>query len=101
MIARCEGRELCREGRGGSGGEKGKVAGGGEGDRRVVIGEGSEIKVIVANMKGKKGKAEGGAVAKVEGEGCGGPKVIETVGGNAGRERGPYVCLICTGTLIY
>ena len=85
---------------GGSGGEKSKVASGGEGERKVVLGEGSELKVVVANMRGeKKVKGEGGAVAKVgsEGEGCGGPKFIEKAGDNAGRKRGQYVCYICTG----
>ena len=87
--------------RGGNGG-KIKVESGGEGGRRVVLGEGKELKVVVANMKGeKKAKEEGGAVAKVGsvGEGCGGPKFIEKAGDNAGRKRGQYACYICIGIL--
>ena len=89
---------------GGSGGEKSKVASGGDGEggRQVVLGEGKELKVVVANMRGGgKVKEEGGAVATVgsEGEGCGGPKFIEKAGDNAGRKRGQYVCYICTDTL--
>ena len=94
------GGNYAGKGGGGSGGEKVKGACGGEGDRRVVLGEGRELKVVVANRKGeKKEKVEGGVVAKVgsKGEGCGGPKFVETAGGNAGRERGQYVCYICTG----
>ena len=82
--------------------ERNKVDNGGEGGRRVVLEEGKELKVVVANLKGeKKAKEEGGAVAKVGsvGEGCGGPKFIEKAGDNAGRQRGQYVCYICTGIL--
>ena len=87
---------------GGGNSEKNKVESGGEGGRRVVLGEGKELKVVVANLKGeKKAKEEGGAVAKVGsvGEGCGGPKFIEKASDNAGRKRGQYVCYICTGIL--
>ena len=88
---------------GGKNSERNKVDKGGEGERRVVLEEGKELKVVVANLRGeKKTKGEGGAVAKVGsvGEGCGGPKFIEKAGDNAGRQRGQYICYICTGILV-
>ena len=83
-------------GKGGSGLEQ-VASGGGESDRKVVVGDGGrDVKVVVMNRKGEKkgNKAEGGVVAK--GGGCG-PKFVETEADNAGRERGQYVCYICTG----
>ena len=54
------------------------------GGREIVLEGGKGLKVVVAREK--KGKGEGGAVARVE-----------KAGDNAGRQRGEYVCCVCTG----
>ena len=74
---------------------------GGEVERKIVLEGGKGLKVVVAREKEAKG--EGGAVARVgsKGEGCGGPKFVEKAGDNAGRQRGEYVCCVCTGMLVY
>ena len=71
------------------------------GERKIVLEGGKGLKVVVAREK--KAKGEGGAVARVgsKGEGCGGPKFVEKAGDNAGRQRGEYVCCVCTGMLVY
>ena len=81
-------------------GEGNKVDKGGEGEWRIVLEGGRNLKVVVAREK--KAKGEGGAVARVgsKGEGCGGPKFIEKAGDNAGRQRGEFVCCVCTGMLV-
>ena len=73
---------------------------GGEVERKIVLEGGKGLKVVVAREK--KAKGEGGAVARVgsKGEGCGGPKFVEKAGDNAGRQRGEYVCCVCTGMLV-
>ena len=83
-----------------SDGEGKKVDKGGEGERKIVLEGGKGLKMVVAREK--KAKGEGGAVARVgsKGEGCGGPKFVEKAGDNAGRQRGEYVCCVCTGMLV-
>ena len=83
-----------------SDGEGEKVDRGGEGERKIVLEGGKGLKVVVAREK--KAKGEGGAVARVgsKGEGCGSPKFVEKAGDNAGRQRGEYVCCVCTGILV-
>ena len=72
----------------------------GEGERKIILEVGRDLKVVVAREK--KAKGEGGAVARVglKGEGCGGPKFLEKAEDNAGRQRGEYVCCVCTGMLV-
>ena len=75
----------------------------GEG-RKVIVGDGGrEIKVEVKNGKGEKvkgKKVEGGKIKGGPIVGDGGPKFKETEADNAGRERGPHVCNVCTGIYI-
>ena len=73
---------------------------GGEVERKIVLEGGKGLKVVVAREK--KAKGEGGAVTRVgsNGGGCGGPKFVEKARDNAGRQRGEYVCCVCTGMLV-
>ena len=67
----------------------------------MVVGDGGrDVKVEVKNGKGEKikgNKVEGGVLKVVVNGGECGPKFVETEADNAGRERGQYVCYICTG----
>ena len=77
------------------------ASGGGKSGWKVVVGdEGRDVKVEVKNRKGEKitgNKVEGGVLKVVVKGGDGGPKFVETEADNAGRQRGQYVCYICTG----
>ena len=93
------------EGKGGGAIPKVSSGGGGE-DRKVIVGDGGrEVQVELKNGKGEKSrgrKVEGGKDkgGPIEGEG-GEPKFKESEADKAGRERGPHVCDVCTGSYIF
>ena len=83
-----------------SGRGRGKIVDkGGEVERKIELVGGKGLKVVVARENEAKG--EGRAVAWVRSRGgCGGLKFVEKAGDNAGRQRGEYVCCVCTGMLV-